>query len=250
MSKLLVCDIDGTLLGREDATHRLLRLLRAPNAPVLAFASGRQGHSAMDVLLRAGVTGGAYLIAGVGSELYRRIGKQWVPVAAWPHLERPWDAQRVRQELLLLPDIRPQPLRALSAYKLSYFAHPSAVSAVRAALQAASIDANIVHSHGDMLDVLPRGIDKGAAVAWLAKHLGIALENVMTCGNTANDVAMLELPCAGVIVGGCDEELLARADSLPQTYVAREPCAAGIIEGLRAFGWLNESDWRTTSRCL
>lgn len=250
MPKLLVCDIDGTLLGLEEATHRLLRLLRLPNAPVLAFASGRQGHSAIDVLLRAGVTGGAYLIAGVGTELYRRIGKQWVPVAAWPQLERPWDAQRVRRELLSLPDIRPQPLRALSAYKLSYFAHPSAVHAVRAALQAASIDANIVHSHGDMLDVLPRGIDKGAAVTWLAKHLGIPLADVMTCGNTANDIAMLALPCPGVIVGGCDEELLAHAASLPQTYAAREPCAAGIIEGLRAFGWLNESDWRTTSRCL
>jgi len=250
MSRLLVCDLDGTLLGDDDALRKLLDAFRGPDAPVLAFATGRQGYSAAESLARAGVTRGAYLIAGVGTELYRRIGKQWMPIASWPRLERPWNADRVRQVLLRMPEVRPQQLRSPSAYKLSYFASAQAAQRVREALEAARIDVTLVHSHGDMLDVLPAGIDKGAAVAWLAEHIGIALDDVVTCGNTANDLAMLHLRCASVVVGGSDDELLARAPSLPNTYVAGARCAAGIMEGLRAFGWLNESGWHTSSRYL
>lgn len=250
MPRLLVCDLDGTLLGDGEALRELLDALRAPDAPVLAFATGRQGYSARESLVRAGVTRGSYLIAGVGSELYRRIGRQWIPVAGWPHLERPWDVDRVRRVLQGMHDVRPQPVRSPSAYKLSYFAPPQAVDSVRETLEKACIEAALVHSHGDMLDVLPAGIDKGAAVAWLARHLGIALDDVVTCGNTANDLAMLHLECASVVVGGSDTELLARVPALPRTYVATRRCAGGIMEGLRAFGWLNESGWHTSSRCL
>lgn len=250
MPRLLVCDLDGTLLGDDDALRTLLDALHGPDAPVLAFASGRQGYSAGEMLARAGVTNGPYLIAGVGTELYRRLGKHWIPVASWPHVEGPWDPARIRQMLVSMPDVRPQPLRSSSAYKLSYFASPQAARRVRERLEAAGIDATVVHSHGDMLDVLPVGIDKGAAVAWLARHLGIALDDVVTCGNTGNDLAMLDLECPSVVVGGSDDDLLSRAPSLPNTYVARERCAAGIMEGLRAFGWLSESGWHTSSRCL
>lgn len=243
MAKLLVCDLDGTLLGDDAQLRALLDLLRAQHAPVLAFASGRQGYSAIALLGQWGVRQGAYLIAGVGSELYRRIGKRWVPMACWPELARPWDPYRVRQELVPISELRPQPLRSSSTYKLSYFAPRDAAGAVQDALRSAALDATVVHSHGDMLDVLPHGVDKGAAVSWLAKHLAVPPSGVVTCGNTANDLAMLRLECASIVVGGSDDELLAAAPSLPNTYVAGAACAGGIIEGLRAFGWLSESGW-------
>ena len=243
MHRLLVCDLDGTLLGDRSSLDALLDLLKLPDAPLLAFASGRQGYSAIAELAQWRVAQGAYLIAGVGTELYRRIGKRWTPMASWPELLRPWNAERVRRELLALPGVRPQQLRASSAYKLSYFAAPQAVQSVRKALDEAQIDATLVHSHGDMLDVLPSGVDKGSAVSWLAKHLGVPLERVAACGNTANDLAMLQLSCAAIAVGGCDDDLRSAAQRLANVYVASEPCAGGIVEGLRAHGWLDGSRW-------
>lgn len=243
MARLLVCDLDGTLLGDEAPLRELLRLLAAPRAPILAFATGRQAYSAIDLLSRWSVGAGSYLIAGVGSEMYRRIGKRWMPLAAWPDLNKPWDPGLVRRHLLAFEDLRPQPLRSSSAYKLSYFSAPETVERVRSSLRAADIDATLIHSHGDMLDVLPAGVDKGTAVAWLARHLTIPLDDTMTCGNTTNDIAMLALACPSVIVGGSDEDLLARSGTLAQTYVAQAICAGGIIEGLRAFGWLGDSGW-------
>jgi sucrose-phosphate synthase len=243
MRNLLVCDLDGTLLGEPVSLKILLKLLREPNAPVLAFASGRQGFSATALLSEWGVDSGAYLIAGVGTELYRRIGKTWISVAGWPELTHPWEAQRVRRELQTLDSIAPQSVPVNSPYKLSYYAAPAAVDHVRERLRLGGIEATLVHSHEQMLDVLPPGIDKGSAVRWLARRLRTPFEKIMTCGNTANDIAMLGLPCASVIVGEADNDLLAAAPSLPETYVASAPCAAGIIEGLQHYGWLSGSAW-------
>lgn len=39
------------------------------------------------------------------------------------------------------------------------------------------------------------GVDKGTAVAWLAEHYGVTMENVVTVGDWLNDVPMLR--CAG-----------------------------------------------------
>ncbi len=242
MDRLLVCDLDGTLLGTPDATHELLRLLRRPRAPTLAFATGRQLYSAEAVLTEAGVADGTYLIAGVGTEIYRRIGG-WTPLGAWPRLEAPWDDERVRRALGSVTGIEPQRLANATPYKLSYVAPASSVEAVETALARAGVAATVVHSHGELLDVLPRGIDKGTAVAWLAGRLQVGLDRLMTCGNTMNDLAMLRLACRSVVVGGSEVALLAAAPSLPSTYVAESVHASGIIEGLRYFGWLDGSDW-------
>ena len=244
MYRLLVCDLDGTLLGDDPSLRRLLQFLRAPGAPVLAFASGRQGYSAMTVLSEWDVTHGAYLIAGVGTEIYRRLGRRWVSVGAWPQLQAPWDGSRARRRLARVNEIRPQRISAHSAYKLSYVAAPAALPRVFEALHEEGVDATVVHSHGNLLDVLPPGIDKGSAVSWLARRLAVPLEAVMTCGNTTNDLAMLALPCPSVVVGGCDDDLRLAAPELTTTYFAQQRCAGGIIEGLRHFGWLNERGWQ------
>ncbi len=243
MPNLVVCDLDGTLIGDAVSLRELLDLLERPGAPILAFATGRQGYSATELLARWGVRKGAYLIAGVGTEIYRRLGKRWMAVAGWPELRSPWDASRIKRELAAISTLVPQNLPAASAYKLSYVAPPESVAAVATRLRAAHIDATIVHSHGELLDVLPVGVDKGSAAAWLARHLALPFVRMMTFGNTTNDTAMLQLPCPSVIVGDADPALLDAAPAMPNTFVATAPCAGGIIEGLRHFGWLRGSDW-------
>lgn len=250
MVRALVCDLDGTLLGEPASLRILLNLLAGRDAPLLVCASGRQGFSATALLSEWGVSAARYLIAGVGTELYRRIGKTWTPIGAWPQLQHPWEAQRVRSELRAISTLEPQPIPVTSPYKLSYYAAPEAVDEVRSRLQRASIEATIVYSHNGMLDVLPQGTDKGGAVAWLLQRLQIPMENAVVCGNTANDLSMLRLPCAGIVVGESDAELLEAVPSLPDTYAAAAPCAAGIIEGLQYFGWLRGSCWRTSGRSL
>jgi HAD superfamily hydrolase (TIGR01484 family) len=244
VDRLLVCDIDGTFAGEAEAAAKLLRQLRLPGAPVLAYATGRQSYSATSAIAEYDIDQGSYLISGVGSEIYRRVGGHWFPMATWPRLSAPWDDARIRLALRSVGSLVPQAVAVESPYKLSYVAPPSAVDEVRARLAQIGVEATITHSHGELLDVLPAGIDKGSAVAWLADSLGIPLERVMTCGNSANDTAMLRLACPSVVVSGSEAELLAEAPDLPQTFVAPSDCAWGILDGLRHFGWWDGTAWR------
>ena len=242
MRRLLVCDLDGTLLGERASLNRILELLRLPGAPVLAFATGRQQPSADGVLREWGVVSGAYLLAGVGTEAYaRELEGAWSKLAGWPPPRERWDVALVRRALEGVPLLVRQ--RLSSQHKVSYVAPRETLDTVRARLREAGLAATIVHSHGDLLDVLPDGVDKGHAVAWLAARLGVPLTQTMTCGDTENDRAMLALPGPSVIVGGAEPELLSRLPELPRTYAAREPHAGGILEGLRQAGWLTGEAW-------
>lgn len=238
--RLLVCDLDGTFLGDRKALETLTVLLGLDGAPLLAFATGRQYASATALLGQWNVSDGAFLIAGVGSEMYARQEDRWRPLA-WPPVADAWSAARVRTVLDAIPDIALQPV--CSAVKVSYYADSSQVDGVRRALEDAGLGANVIHSHGELLDVLPPGVHKGAAVKSLALANGVDLRDVMTCGDTENDVAMLELPGPSVIVGNACSGLRARAARMPNVYISAGRCANGIVEGLRRYGWLTPDGW-------
>jgi Cof subfamily protein (haloacid dehalogenase superfamily) len=61
------------------------------------------------------------------------------------------------------------------------------------------------YEHRDLsiLDVLRRGVTKGAALARWAEHRGIARENVMAIGDNWNDREMLEYAGLAVVMGNC-----------------------------------------------
>lgn len=63
------------------------------------------------------------------------------------------------------------------------------------------------HRNLSMLDVLRRGVNKGAALEAWAAHLGIAREDVMALGDNWNDREMLEYAGVPVIMGNCVPEL-------------------------------------------
>ena len=62
-----------------------------------------------------------------------------------------------------------------------------------------------------IVDILPAGASKGAAVALLAKERGIDPGEVMAIGDNWNDLSMLEVAGHPVLMGNAPEELLAMA---------------------------------------
>jgi hypothetical protein len=62
-----------------------------------------------------------------------------------------------------------------------------------------------------ILDLLPQGVTKGAALKKLAAHLGVESKEVMAIGDNWNDVEMLEWAGQGVIMGNAAAELRAMA---------------------------------------
>lgn len=72
--------------------------------------------------------------------------------------------------------------------------------------------ATVVRSHRYLMEVIPAGISKGQAVAWLADYLGVPPEQVLAVGDQENDVEMLRWAGTGVAMGNAPELVKAVAD--------------------------------------
>jgi Cof subfamily protein (haloacid dehalogenase superfamily) len=75
--------------------------------------------------------------------------------------------------------------------------------------------AQTIYPERDMsiLDLLPPGVSKGAALKRLAARLGMAREETMAIGDNWNDVDMLEWAGEGVLMGNAVAELRSMAET-------------------------------------
>jgi Cof subfamily protein (haloacid dehalogenase superfamily) len=64
----------------------------------------------------------------------------------------------------------------------------------------------------DMLEILPNGASKGAALKTLIKDLGVPSAAVMAIGDAENDIEMIELAGIGVAVGNAGQAVKDAAD--------------------------------------
>ena len=62
------------------------------------------------------------------------------------------------------------------------------------------------------IEVVPLGVDKGAALAWLAQHFDIPREEVLAAGDQENDLAMIKWAGVGVAMGNATPPVQKVAD--------------------------------------
>jgi Cof subfamily protein (haloacid dehalogenase superfamily) len=90
--------------------------------------------------------------------------------------------------------------------------------------------AEVTVSHPQFIEFLAPGVSKGRAVRWLARRVGVPLEQVLAIGDQYNDLEMIELAGHGVAMPSAPPAVQAAA-----RYVAPpldDEGAAGIIEAL------------------
>jgi Cof subfamily protein (haloacid dehalogenase superfamily) len=77
--------------------------------------------------------------------------------------------------------------------------------------------ARVLYTHPHGLDIMPES-SKSQAVAWLALHLDIPQSQVVAIGDGSNDVDMLAWAGLGVAIGDGDPEALAVADVVAPAF--------------------------------
>lgn len=82
--------------------------------------------------------------------------------------------------------------------KLLIIGRPEVLPELAAALRAAAPGLTVVRAERNYLEVLPPGVDKGAALERLCRHLGVPLSQAVAVGDQESDLPMLERAGLGV----------------------------------------------------
>jgi len=237
--KLLVSDVDGTLLGNDADLARFTAWYERYRRQVrLVYASGNFCDVVAGLVDDGILPRPRAIIGGVGTEV--RLYPSGRPIFAWDErLYECWDEKQVRETLAEWDRLEPQPDEFQSEFKVSYFlrdASRTELDGIRSLLRSASIEADLVYSSRRDLDVLPAGVDKGAATKFLAEYYEYEPTDVIVCGDSANDLAMFQHGFRGIVVGNAHPEL--QALERPTVYTSRESFAAGVLDGLNH--WLSQ----------
>ena len=242
MTRLLVSDIDDTLLGDDQALARLVAFIKLHRRDFsFGVATGRSLESATAVLTKHGVGGLDFIIAAVGAEIY--YARNWMLDEGWrTHISRHWHRDRIQHALASLPFLQPQESAVQREFKLSYFMEESAdqLAQIHEIIVQQRLRANLIYSGGKLLDVLPFRASKGKAVRYLCYKWSIPLDQVLVAGDSGNDEEMLRGEILGVVVGNYRPEL-EKLRGLRSVYFSPERHAAGIIDGIQHYDFLRES---------
>jgi len=102
--------------------------------------------------------------------------------------------------------------------------------AVRDRIARLPISINSVFSEDTFLEILPQGSSKGAALEFVAQHLGIPLSEIIAVGDNLNDLEMIRTAGLGVAMGNAPPELRAHAG-----YVTSTNDEGGLAEVIERF---------------
>ncbi|MHB1686403.1 MAG: HAD-IIB family hydrolase [Ignavibacteriaceae bacterium] len=243
MKKLIITDIDNTLLGDEKALEEFILLLSSNSGKTgFAVATGRSIDSAVDVLNEHAVPQPDVIISSVGSEIFYNHNGQLVYSKGWDnHISHLWKRETIAEILKEFDFLDYQEKEAQRKYKVSYYMQggEESLQKVKEALMKNKLKINLIYSHGELLDILPYRASKGKAIRYLSFRQNIPYKNILIAGDSGNDEEMLKGELLGVVVANYSPELEPLKGS-KGIYFAERSYAGGIIDGINYYDFLND----------
>lgn len=240
----LISDLDGTLINGKYAPglQELKQLIEAKGDEVVfGVASGRNRKLTEQVFAEHAMPVPDILICSSGTEIY--YTQQLAADNGWEsHIDHQWKREEMMQQLKRFPKIRLQEAEAQWPNKISYYVDDSFAEDDMANLYKFLDDhklrAKVLLTENRYLDILPFRAGKGNAVRYLSYKWKHPLEQIITAGNSGNDIDMLKGKTKGIVVANYSPELepLKKNRSI---YFAKQELAAGVLEGVQYY--LNQS---------
>lgn len=245
---LFVSDLDHTFVGDDAALAELQQQLsqhRKDYGTKIVYATGRSPVLYRELKAEKSLIDPDALVTSVGTEIYFNDAKNLFDVEWAEILSRGWHRQRIVSVCADFSELELQPETEQRPFKVSYFLSETAAKTVVPELESRldrhGLSVKVVYSGGKDLDVLPIKGNKGLAMQFLSRRWGISCDRTVACGDSGNDIALFNVGDErGIIVGNARPELLAwqQSHSSPHIYLAKGHCAAGILEGLKYFGFI------------
>ncbi len=270
MSKrLLICtDLDRTLLPNgsqpeSSGARELFRRVTSDPSVSLAYVSGRHQQLVLDAICEYAIPWPDWVIADVGSTIYRVIQGDWQYWVAWERIiESDWNGAQSKDIRLLLDDLQElsiQEPEKQNPYKLSYYTSMTIdISPLRAEihsrLEQNKLKSSIIYSVDEaaslgLLDILPLHANKLDAIKYVMSTNGFMNSNTVFAGDSGNDLLVLTSEIPSVLVANAHQDVIQEAfavsseqATLDSLYHAKGSFkgmngnySAGILEGLHHY---------------
>ena len=237
MDRLILTDVDGTLLGDDDAMEEVLRVLEAAGPNVgFGLATGRSLHLALETIREKGIPAPDVLITASGAELH--YGRALTRDRSWEnHIRYRWDPDGVRDALSQLPGLAQAAEPGDPDTRLRFRVDPDrapSLEEIHRHLRQAGLRATSFMDHGTVLDVLPVRASPGLAIRFFCFKWNIPPERLLVVGDSGNDADMLSGETLGVVVANHTPELEALRGQ-DRVHFAAAAHAGGILEGIRHY---------------
>jgi len=235
---LLATDLDGTFLaGDPEDRLSLYQTIAAHPEIQLAYVTGRSLEAVLPLLADPTLPQPDFIIADVGATFVH--GDTLQPIqqlqsqvdARWPGESQV--AQALEGFGLERQDV-PQ------ARRCSYFCTPEQAADPALAEVAETLGCDLLYSADRYLDFLPKGVNKGSSLKALVDWLQLDAGEVLACGDTLNDLNMLDGTYKGVCVGESEPNLLKATEHQSWILQADRPGCGGILQAFVHFGFLGE----------
>ena len=248
VDRILVCDIDNTLIGDRESLDKLMERVHALDGKVgFGIATGRNIESTTRVLEEWDVPTPDLLITAVGSEIH--YGHQMIKDSDWKkHINYRWQPAAIRKVVRKFPGLKMQAASEQLPFKISFNVDPKKMPPIReisAELRQHDLHVKLVYSHQAYLDIMPIRASKGLAVRYIAMKWGIPPDRILVAGDSGNDEEMLKGNTLGVVVGNYSKELT-KLKGRDRIYFAEREYAGGVIEGMDHYEFLSNIEVRDT----
>lgn len=252
--KLLLCtDLDRTLLPNgaqpesPQARARFAALV-AHKEIDLVYVTGRDQGRVREAIASYQLPQPDYVIADVGTSIYRNEDDTWHPLPAWQaEIARDWggfSGPEIRALLHELEPLQAQEDSKQGLFKLSYYVSlqtdkTKLLSTVNALLQQHGIHASLIWSIDEpvgtgLLDILPASATKYHALDFLRCQTAHTVTHTLFAGDSGNDLDILssEIPAVLVANASVEVEQEARTAAAARGYAARLYVAKGGFLGM------------------
>lgn len=233
----IICDLDGTLVegNQTDGLDHLKQWVSDHREDVVfGVASGRNKELTRQAFINYHLPDPDILICSAGTEIY--YTNKFIPDNGWEsHIDFQWDKEELQHALLKFPGIRLQEPEAQWRYKLSYYVDDTFdeddMANLHKFLDDLKLRAKILLTENHYLDILPFRASKGSAVRYLSYKWKIPLDQIITAGNSGNDIDMLKGKTKGIVVANHSPEM----EELKKNkliYFSRGALSTGVLEGI------------------
>ncbi|TBR61664.1 sucrose-phosphate phosphatase [Westiellopsis prolifica IICB1] len=243
MKMLIIIDIDHTLVDNEQANAALNQRLGAiHNHIYLVYITSKSYASSHEQIAQAKLFKPDYLITSLGSEIYQQgilLDQDWAN-----YISKDWNRDTVWAIASQFSALQPKSEREQTPWKFSFWLNKNAsldvISDLRALLEFAGLNTQVIFSNGRDVDILPHNCNKGKAAAYLQQLLQIQPDATIICGGSGSDISLFQLSSPGIIVGNAQTELLwwYYNTRYSRHYLTHYPYAVGILEGFIYFDML------------